>query len=286
MKRMAKWNVTDWKPGELTPEICMARWHYGCISSRDQARPPARLRNSLVAERTTSRELGILLATPMFLFIFGTFLLLGIYFLVSLQHVFFGISLIFFAAFPVVIFIGVSIGSASILYYNSKFTPPYLTFNCASLIPGSAVTVHYRHSLKNARRTVHGFVLMELVAATHTHLPGTLPEGPATDTHYQILWSSGVQIHAIAPNIAGMTFEQVLNLPEGLPDAGPLPLEGKELEKEAVWYARVCEVTLPRASCEYAFILPVGGAQHEPPGPSQESQSLHSINTGQDLCVA
>ena len=220
---------------------------------------------------------------PMFLFVFGTFLLLGIYLLVSLQSILFGVSLILFTSLPVVVFISISIGAASTLYYNSKFTPPYLTFNRASLVPGSTVMVQYRHPQKNARRTVQGFVLTELVAATHIHLPGTSAEGPATDTHYQILWSSGVRTHTVAPNTTGMTFEQVIDLPEGFPDTGPLPLEGKELEKEAVWYVRVYEVILPRASCPYEFILPVGGAQHELPDPPQANQSLRSISTGQGL---
>lgn len=220
---------------------------------------------------------------PMFLFVFGTFLLFGIYFLVSPKSMFFGVSLVLFASLPVVIFIGISIGAASTLYYDSKFTPPYLTFNRASLVPGSTVMVQYRHPQKSARRTIHGFVLTELVAATHTHLPGTSAEGPATDTHYHILWSSGVWTHTVAPNTAGMTFEQVVKIPEGFPDSGPLPLEGKELEKEAVWYVRVYEVTLPRASCAYEFILPVGSAQHESLDPPQASQALRSISTGQSL---
>lgn len=280
---MAEWKMTYRQPKELTPEVCIARWHYKEVSSRDQARQPEHSENSLVTERTFSTELGMLLGLPIFIIIFATFLSSGIYLLISLQDILFGILLILFASLPTILFIGLIIGAASTLYYNSKFAPPYLTFNRTSLVPGSTVLVLYSHRQKNARRTVHGFVLTELVAATHTHLPGTSADGPGTDTHHQILWSSRVETHTIDPNTAGMTFEQVIEIPGGFPDTGPLPLEGKELEKEAVWYFRVYEVTLPRASCEYEFILPVGGTQHESPGPPQSSQSLRSIGTGQGL---
>ncbi len=283
VKRIAAWKMTYSKPKELAPEICIARWHYKGVSSRDQARRPEYSENSLVTERTSSKELGMLLGLTIFIVISVTFLSSGIYLLVSFQDILFGILLILFTSLPTILFTVLIIGAASTLYYNSKFTPPCLTFNRTSLVPGSTVLVLYSHRQKNARRTVHGFVLTELVAATHTHLPGTSADGPSTDTCYQILWSSGVETHTINPNTAGMTFEQVIEIPGGFPDTGPLPLEGKELEKEAVWYFRVYEVTLPRASCEYEFILPVGGTQHESPGPPQASQSLRSIGTGQNL---
>lgn len=279
---MAEQRATGGTLGQLTPDSCRARWTYRGVSSSDQEAGPEHVQGSLLIKTTSSGVWEILIIMPLFLTVFGTGLAVGIYALFSLRDLFAGIFLILITFGPVLIFADVIVGGVVTLFYNSKFTPPCLTLNRTELVPGSAITVQYRHRRRKTRATVHGFVLAEVVAATHTHLPSTSAEGPSTDTHFQVLWSSGVQTHLVAPNTAGMSFEQVITLPEGFPDTGPLPLEGKELKKEAVWYLRVYEVVLPRSSCTYEFILPVGRARPEPPA----RPPLPHVSTGQDLCVA
>lgn len=248
-------------PKELTPEICAARWRYNGLNSQDLTQRSAPLTDHLIVERATSQNWMLVGVLPGAI-IFGIFLYCGIYLLYVKQFLF-GVVLVLFSSLPTYLLVGMTIHSILIEFYNLKFTPPRLIFNCASLVPGATVTVHYRHVQRNARRSIHGFVLTQLVMATRTVVPDTSPE-QGTDARHQVLWSSGVEVHPVDANTAGMTFEQVLELPKGFPDTGPLPTEGEELGKQAVWCLCVYEVISPRSACEYQFVLPVGSAPLAP----------------------
>lgn len=255
------------KTGSLTPEGCVARWRNPWASGNDRRRMPEPSGDNLVIRACRGTTRGRPLTMFVLGGVFGVPLLLGIYFLVSRQQLFFGGFLILVLGLPVTLILAALLAEVSALRYDSNFIPPRLSVNRASLVPGMVGTVHYRHLRRNARRTIHGFVLTKLVAVIHTqvpHIPAT-PEGLYTETRHRVVWSSEVEVHTLDPNTAGMSVDQVTEIPRGVPDTGPLPLEGNELKKEVVWYFRVYEVTLPRAFGTYDFIVPVGSAPDKLP---------------------